>query len=152
MPSILDALRTHLINAGIGRDPRVAGSLPPIWRAPGEVYAPGEGNNATEVGTDAVVALFQPTGIASGDFEAWIERPIVQVWARTTTAPKAVRLLKQIKTSILGNTVEPAVALDLGGLFIISAREWQTIQPLTPQTQGWTYTWSVRFEHYVQSE
>jgi hypothetical protein len=151
MPAtILDALATHLINAGVARSPRTAGSLPPVWRSPvNGVPAPGEGGNATEVGADAVLALFLTGGIASGLYETWMERPVIDVWARTTTSPKAIDLLKQVRTAVVGNTPVPAVGFDLGGVLVIAAQEWRPVQPILPTAQGvWTYTWSVMLQLY----
>jgi hypothetical protein len=152
VPSILEALRDHLITQNIARSPRVAGPKPPLWLAPQNgIPAAGEGTNATEVGDPAVLALFLAPGIASSPFEAWMERPIVDVWARTRTSPQALDLLHAVRGAVIGVTPEPAVGFVMGGLTVIGAQEWRPIQPVLPTAAGtgWTYTWSALFQVYT---
>jgi hypothetical protein len=84
--TLLNELRAYLIAQGIGRDPRVAGSLPPIWRQPRDgVPAPGQGSGA-EVGATAVVGLFVNGGYPSAPMEGFLERRSVDIRLRTSHA------------------------------------------------------------------
>ena len=95
--TLLTELRSLLIAAGIGRDPRVAGALPPVWRQPRQgIPAPGEGGGV-EVGPSSVIALFMSGGYPTAPFEGWIGRPTVDVRIRSLRAPDAEAIGLSIK-------------------------------------------------------
>ena len=86
MATITDHLADYLIAQGIGRSPRTAGALPPIWRQPRlGTPAPGEGTNPTERGTDAVIGLAHTGGLPAARQEKDWRSDVIDVWLRTTT-------------------------------------------------------------------
>jgi len=150
MPDVLDHLRTHLIAEGVGRNPRVAGPLPPIWLHPENgTPAPGETvGHVNEVGADAVLALYLINGLRSGPFEGWRRRPIVEVDIRTKKMPKADELGRQVRVAVIGVTSAPKVAWLMGGLQVIASQEWRPLQPLAA-TQGFRFSTAFLFDLYA---
>ena len=95
--TLLTELRSLLIANGIGRDPRVVGALPPVWRQPRQgIPAPGEGSGV-EVGASSVIALFLSGGFPSNPFEGFMGRPTVDVRIRSLKAPDAEAIGLSIK-------------------------------------------------------
>lgn len=149
MPDVVTALRDHLITAGVGRDPDVAGSVPPIWREPRDgTPAPGEGSDPTQTGTDAVVAVYLTGGIPARRFEAWRRIDAIDVHIRARTSPLAKRIARDIRAAVIGTGIAPAVAFTMGGLQVIEALEWRPLQPL-PVPQGFSFMTAYLFESYT---
>lgn len=145
MATLADHVRTHLIAQAIGRDPRVAGAAPPIWRNPAKgTPAPGEGPNPTEVGPDAVIGLVHSGGIPAPRLESAWRRDIVDVWLRTSTWPRAEQLYAQIRAALIDRT-----NWTMGSITVIESQEWRPLQQLAadPQ-QGYTAQHAVLFESY----
>lgn len=143
--TLLDSVRSFLIAQGVGRDPRAAGSLPPIWRQPANgVPLPGQGN-ATEAGTDAVVGLFFAGGFPSAPLEGFLERRIVDVRIRVKKAERAEEVFLRL-----------AVALDdrryymAGGLRVHESIMSRPLQLLASDDLGFefvcTFVFTVRRE------
>ena len=134
MATITDHLYEHLVSNGIGRSPRTAGALPPIWRQPRlGTPAPGEGTNATERGTDAVIGLAHTGGLPAARQEKDWRSDVIDVWLRTTTWPKAEQLYAQIRAVTLDRS-----NVALGGITVMIIEEWRPLQLLDSDEQSFT--------------
>lgn len=146
---LLTALRTHLIDQAVGRSPRTAGPLPPVWAHPVDgTPAPGEAPGAPVEAGEQVIALYRGGGIRSGPFEAWLQRVLVDVHIRARTVPAAVDLGRQIRVAVIGVTPAPKTAWMMGALQVIAAQEWRPLQPL-PAEQGVLFTTAFLFSLYA---
>lgn len=98
MADLLQSFRDHLIANGIARKPSVAGSAPPMWleRKQG-VPAPGEGDNATEIGATLVLGAFMATGIPPRPYEGFIRTDGVQLILRADNASRLRPLEEAIR-------------------------------------------------------
>jgi hypothetical protein len=149
--TILDHLRAHLIAAGVGRDPRIAGDAPPIWRQRANTPAPGEGANVIEQGKDAVVNLLELDGIPTRRFDIARRRDLVEVRIRSFSWPRVVQIGAQIRAATIDRTNFP-----MGAITVIEAEEW-TALGLTDATEmsGGQTLYSARqgvvFETYADS-
>jgi hypothetical protein len=144
MPDVLTACRTHLIDLGLVRDPRQAGDAPPMWLHPRNgVPAPGEGENAIEVGPTLVTALFRSGGIPSKPYESFMRQPTVDLRIRSKTAPDATDLEAQIRAAL----VDQRNWL-MGGLRVIDCEEWRALAPLGSDQQGFDWVASYLFQLY----
>jgi hypothetical protein len=148
MPTVVTALHDYLIAQGIGRNPDTLGTLPPIWRdgdSTGLLPAPGEGNNPTQVGQDAVIGLFRTTGIPVARFEGERRRPIIQVNLRVRRAPIAETLGEQIEAAVLDKRNWP-----MGGLRVIESQQVGPLSFTGRSEDGKTrdYRMSFAFELY----
>jgi hypothetical protein len=144
---LLTALRDHLVIAGIARDPTVAGPLPPFWRDPKlGTPAPGDGNNSTEVGTEAVIAAYLVGGTPTEPQGSWVRFPIVELRFRTTKGFLAedmdIAICNQIhdrRDFMLGGA---------GGLYVVECQQILPLQRLGSDEQGWEHLSQFRFELY----
>lgn len=142
MPTLLGALRDHLISENIVRSPRVAGATPPMWLEPRDgAPAPGEGENSTEVGATATVAAFRNGGIAARPYESMLQTLGVDLWLRVKTAPVADTLHGQIRAALIDKR-----NWTMGGVTVVESSEWATLQPLGSDHQGFTYVCKFMFE------
>jgi hypothetical protein len=146
MATLTDHVKTQLITAGIGRNPRTAGSLPPVWRQPAAgTPAPGEGANAIEIGPDAVIGLVYSGGIATPRLESAWRRDIVDIWLRTSTWPRTTQLYAQIRAALIDRT-----NWTMGTITVIESQEWRPLQPLENDVaQGYTSQAAVLFQTYA---
>lgn len=147
MPTLLTALRDHLVTNGIGRDPTVPGALPPVWREPKlGTPAPGEAppnGNSTQAGTDAVIGLFITSGIAPQPYESFMRKPIVEARLRTSNADRAEQLELAMSAVLLDRR-----AFTMGGLFVIECEQFNALGRLGSDEQGFEFTTSYVFELY----
>jgi hypothetical protein len=147
MPPLLTAIRDHLVTNAVVRAPDVPGALPPCWKEPKlGTPAPGEtppGGGATEVGVDAVVALYLTGGIAPEPYGSFIRKPIVDVRLRTRTGLIAENLELAI-TKVLIDRRD----FTMGGLYVVECEQWRTLQRLGSDEQGFEYTAAFVFELY----
>ena len=134
MATITDHLADYLIAQGIGRSPRtaerVAANLAP---ATPRHSGTGEGTNATERGTDAVIGLAHSGGLPAARQEKDWRSDIIDVWLRTTTWPKAEQLYAQIRAATLDLT-----NVQLGGITVMIVEEWRPLQLLDSDEQSFT--------------
>lgn len=103
MATLLEDLRDHLVAHGIVRRPRetLPAGRPPMWLEPRNgIPAPGEGQNATEVGSDAVVGAYVSGGIATDRHEGFLRIDGIDIHLRTRTAPIALELEAQIRAAL----------------------------------------------------
>lgn len=143
-PTVVTALRDHLISLGIGRAPEIPGSLPPIWRDPQTgVPAPGEGSNPTMVGTDVVIGLYRTTGLPPRRFEGERRTPIVQVNLRVRRAGLADSIGEQIEKAVLDRR-----NWLMGGLRVIESQQVSPLSLVTADAQSYDYRLSFSFELY----
>lgn len=145
MATIADHLRTFLIAEGLGRDPRVAGATPPIWRQPAEgTPAPGE-KSGTEVGPTVVLGLVHSGGIPAPRHEVEWRRDIVDIWIRTLTWPQAEQTYAGLRSAL----VDKRNWL-MGSITVIESLEWRALALLASDgKQGYTSQAAVLFESYA---
>ena len=141
---LIEALRDHLVAAGLVRDPRVAGPLPPCWRTPANgVPAPGEGTT-TERG-DLVVGLFPAPGIPMRSFDAGVLRKDgVDIRIRSKTAPAAIALDDAIRAELSDRR-----AYDLAGLTIVESLLERPLDLIVSDDQGFDFLAGYVFERHA---
>jgi hypothetical protein len=139
---LIDAVRDHLITAGLVRDPRTAGPLPPCWRSPRNgVPAPGDGTT-TEKGATVVVGLFPASGIARDPYDASVLRSDgVDIRIRATTPPAAIQLDDLIRAQLMDRR-----AWSMGGLEIVESRLERPFNLVVSDEQGYDYISGWIFE------
>lgn len=153
-PDLLTNLRDHLISEGVGRDPRVAGSTPPIWREPQDgAPAPGD-KSGTEDGPDGTISLFRSGGIVLDSQEQrWHRNPTVDLVIRTPAPPAATALQEAIDLALLRAAGEPASSpamnWQMGALTVISSQRWRDWQPLDFDENAYTVIGSWAFHLYL---
>lgn len=146
MATLVDRVQAYLIQQGVGRDPRVAGPLPPVWRQPASgTPAPGEGNGV-EIGPTIVIGIISGTPFPRRRFEKDWRRDTIDIWYRTTTWPLSCSTYATVAGLLLDK-----VNWTMAGLKIIESQEWRGHQLLESNTgQGFTALSSVTFETYSQ--
>lgn len=150
-PDLLTAVRDHLISEGVGRDPRVAGPLPPIWREPRDgAPAPGE-KEGDEDDPTQTISLFDTGGITPSIIEQQhFVRPTIDVVIRTDKPPTAKALQEAITTAMIfvpGEPAQtPAMNFFMGALRILSVQVWREWQPLDYSEQAYTAVGSFEFD------
>jgi hypothetical protein len=145
--TLLDHYKSYLVTQGLVRDPDSAGSVPPIWRHPiNGLKAPGEGSG-TQVGPDSVVGLFHAGGFPAALLESAWRQDMMDVVIRARTAPIAVALHKDLRSVTLDRFNWRMG--DPGGITIMQTQEMRPLQPLSPQTQFYTFIWGVVFQYYA---
>lgn len=123
MPStITDHLRSHLVSEGIGRMPRIAGDLPPIWANKAATPAPREGGNPIEQGKDAVINLVRTDGIPTRRFDIARRRDLIEVRIRAFSWPLIEQLYAQIRFATIDRT-----DWLMGSLRVIESEEWTSL-------------------------
>jgi hypothetical protein len=145
IPTVVTALRDHLVAAGIGRDSDTPGPLPPIIRDPKlGVPAPGEGLAA---GADAVICLYRTGGIPPRRFERERRTPVVQVTLRVRKAPMAETIGEQIEAAILDrrNWLMGAPGSQLR---VIESQQVSPLSLITADSQAFDYRMTFSFELY----
>jgi hypothetical protein len=145
--SLLDELRDYFVAQGIARIPRVAGAAPPMWLDPRHgVPAPGEGDNATEKGTDAVLgAYLNPGGgVPAQPYESWLRGDIVEIRYRTTTGPRAFELERQVRAALVDKR-----DWQMAGVRVIESEEWLALARLDSDDQAFTYRSAYVFQLYA---
>jgi hypothetical protein len=148
MATILDHLRTYLIANGVGRDPRVAGATPPIWRQPAAgTPAPGEGTG-TEVGSTVVIGLMRTGGIPQSPQEVEWRRDIVDIWIRSRTWPQTESTWNAIRPLLIGTHAQSRQGWTMSGLAVIESQEWRTLSLDSDPAQGFTSQAAVLFQTY----
>jgi hypothetical protein len=148
VPTVVDAVREHLIARGIGRRPETAGSLPPIWRDPQTgTPAPGEGDNPTMVGADAVIGVYRTAGVPPARFEGERRTPVVQITLRVRKAPLAETIGEQIEAAILDrrNWLMGAPGSQLR---VIESQQVSPLSLVVADSQGYEYRTTFSFELY----
>lgn len=146
---VREALRTHLVSNDVVRRPSVAGDEPPMWLEPRKgVPAPGEkgeGGSDVEVGADAVLGLFLSGGIPQAPMtDRFIRQQNIDVWIRTSTAPRATEIENEIRDQVVGK-----FNWNMGGLTVIQSGIWKELQPIELSEQAFTYVLGLGFELYV---
>jgi hypothetical protein len=147
MPTrLLNALRDELVTAGIVRVPSVAGATPPMWLVPKlGTPAPGEGDNPTEVGPDAVIGAYRTNGIPPAAYESFMRQPFVELRIRTRLGYLAEDLEAAITARIIDRR-----NFDLGGsLRVIECEQIVPLQLLGSDEQGFEHICSFSFELYA---
>lgn len=146
-PRLLTALRDHLAQAGLVRDPSVAGALPPFWREPKNgTPGPGEGNSATEVGADAVVGAFIVSGLPPGPYEAFHRWPIVELRFRTRLGYTAEDLELAITNTLIDR--RDFMLGGPSGLHIVECLQILPLQRLGSDEHGFEHLCQFVFQLY----
>lgn len=143
MTFLLEAMRDHLITAGVVRKPAVAGALPPLWLEPRNgTPAPGEGNSPVGVDPDLVIGAEMSGGTVSQRHQGFFRFDGVGFTIRSRTAPLAITFESQLRALI--NDVRQVM---WGDLLIIESLQFRPLQPLGRSEQA--YDWST--EYLVQT-
>lgn len=115
-----------------------------MWLEPREgVPAPGEGQNATERGTNAVLGAYVTGGIPSQPYEAMLRKDTIDVWFRTTTAPRAFALYQALFDALADKR-----DWDMAGLTVIETLEFRPLQRLGSDQQAFNFVWTLLVERY----
>lgn len=149
---LLESLRNYLISEGVVRKPSVAGSDPPMWLEPRNgVPAPGEGQNATERGTTAVLGAFVSGGIPPGDYDTFQRTDAVDIRLRTSNPMVAQDLEAEIRDALLDSQ-----GLGYGkrnwsmdGMHIIETRMFRDLQRLGSDDQSYDWVVEYTFQRYA---
>jgi hypothetical protein len=145
IPTVVTALRDHLVAAGIGRDPETPGSLPPIIRDPQTgVPAPGEGLAA---GASAVIGLYRTGGIPPRRFEGERRTPVVQVTLRVRKAPMAEVIGEQIEAAVLDRR-DWLMGSPGSQLRVIESQQVSPLSLIAADAQAFDYRMTFSFELY----
>lgn len=147
MATLLTNIRDHLVSAEVVRRPREAtpAGKPPCWLEPREgVPAPGEGQNATEIGADAVVGVFHTGGIPARPFESFYRTDIVDFWLRTRNHALAHALERAIRGALIDKR-----NWTMGSQQVIESKQWRALQRLGSDQQGYTFLTAYLFEIYA---
>jgi hypothetical protein len=143
MPTLLDAMRDHLIAAGIVRDPDVDGAEPPMWRHP------DAGAVAPTAAAPLVASAFYTGGISPAAGAEDRRQLTVDVQLRTSAGVPGLLALERAMTLELVGT-DPGGRTDwvMGGLYVIQSRVWTELAPIDAlePTSSWRvgYLFEVR--------
>jgi len=141
--NLLEALRDHLVAAGVVRPPRAPGALPPMWLDPrAGAPAPGEGDAADAA---AVLAAFPTGGIPARPYESFLRTDGIDVWIRAVSGPVALDLEAQLRGELVDRR-----DFDLATMRIVECREWRPMQRLGSDAQAYTYVCSYLFQRYAR--
>jgi hypothetical protein len=108
------------------------------------VPAPGEGQNAIEVGNDLVMAAIRTSGIAPRRFEGFIKVDAVDFWLRARTPPIAQQAHDQLRDALNDKR-----GWEMSGLRIEESLMFRDLQRLSADENGWTYTTEFTFERWA---
>lgn len=162
VPLVVDALRDHMVTAGIVRRPDTPGAgprpwLPVVWRhpdngaiAPGDMLDENAGENAQDDGL--VLSLMYAPGIppAPGTEERRIDG--VDVVLRGRAMRPIVILEEAIRRVLLGDPPDPGGRTDwimggdpladpiVPGLYVIQSRQWRPFAPLAARAGVFTFS------------
>jgi hypothetical protein len=148
MPNLLDYVNDYLIAQNLVRDPRVAGSKPPLWLEPRDgVPAPGESpkNNSTEMGPDIVVGAFNAQGIATGRHNGFMRIDAVDFWIRVRRAPLVDDFEKSLRTALHDKR-----GWSMTGLYVAESLVFRELQRIGADQSGWTFTTQYTFQTFTQ--
>lgn len=147
----LDSVRDELIAQGVGRDPRVAGLLPPIWRHPrGGAPAPGS-KQGTENNAEAMISLFHTGGVPGPrKDQGTIETVVFDVWLRTKKWPRSRVLYKQILAVFVTGSGSK-LDWQMGTLRVVESLLWRPLQPIGANDDAFTFTCGFMLQLYPGS-
>jgi hypothetical protein len=146
----LDNVQAHLIAQGVVRDPRVAGSDPPIWRQPREGAPAPDEKTGVENDAAAVLSIFHTGGIPGGEESGSIETVVFDLWLRTKKWPRARVLYQQIYPVFVANS-GPRRDWNMAGLQVVESRLWRALQPVSSNKQAYTFTSGWMLQLYTGS-
>ena len=142
--TLLGAMRTYLVAQNLVRIPRNAGATAPLWLQPRlGVPAPGDGTGV-EIGATMVLGAFHSGGVPSQPYVSTWRRDTVDVRFRSTTAPAAELLAKQIRAALIDKR-----AWTMGAMTVIESGEWRAFDLLSSDEFGFEFVWAAWFETYA---
>lgn len=153
-PDLLTNVRDYLVAEGVGRDPRTAGAVPPIWREPQDgAPAPGDRSGIEDSAT-ATISLFRTAPVSPSVLEQrYVVKPTIDVVLRTDKPPTATAIEEAIRAAFVNPAGDPAGAPAMnwmmGALRVIDSRVWREFQPLEHDAQAYTSVGSFYFELYT---
>jgi hypothetical protein len=152
LADLLTNFRTYLVDEGLVRVPSVAGDEPPLWLEPRKgVPAPGEGQNETERGADAVLGAYRAGGIPpASPYEGFIRQDFIEVRIRTRTAQIVTPLEEQLRASFI-DVEGGAPRLDwmMADERIIASTVFRELQRLGSDEQSFNWSIEFVFERYA---
>lgn len=145
---LLDHIVEYLKQQGIARKPfESAPSAPPIWPEPDlGTPAPGEGNNATEKGTDAVIGMYSLDQVTPKPGEGYAERNIIEFRLRTTNDARARQIARQLYDAFTSQPVGPKVDWDMAGLHLNESHQRIGFQRVGSDRNSFTFRIGFLFE------
>lgn len=145
MALLLKDLRSYLVGEGVVRVPSVAGPAPPLWLEPKHgTPAPGEGNNPTERGTDAVLAAFREGGPPARSYESFLRTDLVDLRIRTTTATRADELEIALRAALIDKR-----GWTMGTRTVVESGQLSGLDRLAADEQSFTYQVVYWFQTYA---
>jgi hypothetical protein len=146
--SLLTYMRDYLVAEGLVRKPSVAGALPPLWLEPAEgTPAPGEGDNATEIGSTLVLSASLATGIPREPYTGqWLRTDAIQFVVRASAATGALQAAFDLETEIK-RRFDDRRAYNMGALLVLESRMFRGLQRVSSnREQGYVMTTEYTFE------
>ena len=139
---LLPNVRAFLVDAGLVREPDVAGALPPLWLDPRDgVPAPGEGK-PVEIGDPLVIGAFQVMGIPRTVEDAkWLRTDAVDFVLRARKSPQVFEFDEALRSVLVSQR-----AFMLGSLEIVESQLFRPLQKLGSDSNGFIYTTQYTFE------
>lgn len=151
MADLLTSIRDYLAEKNLGRDPRVAGPAPPVWREPRDgAVAPGE-MEGDENDDDLVISIYKTGGVPLDVFEEAVKRQdSVDFFIRSRTAALALDYEPGLTLGFVRDEAAPVPRTNwnMAGLQVIESKLWRPLQPIDRGEQGYTYVVSYLFETY----
>lgn len=124
MATLLDSMRDYLVAQGVGRMPRVAGALPPIWLQPaGGTPAPGD-KSGVEVGEPVVLGLIQTIEVPPAPEDVEWREDIVDIWIRSRTWPQTVSAWATMRPLLIGSFANQRMNWTMGDFTVMRSRAW----------------------------
>lgn len=143
---LLPSMRQYLINAGVCRRPKDAGTRPPMWLDPkkGVPYpAQTEGLGPNE-SSDFVLAAYPSTGVPSAAYEGFIVKRNVTIWYRNMFSPPIQAIHEQIR-----GLLHDRRNYSMNGLLINESLFFRDIQRIEADERGYLYNCEVQFEMWA---
>lgn len=139
---LLPALRRHLVDLDIVRNPRVAGSEPPLWLEPKNgLNAPGEGKVAVERGATLVLGAYFTGGFAPAPYNSPIRKPIVDIRFRGISPAEIERADMEIYAAIADKR-----DWMMDDAYVLECQQWRALSRLGSGPQGYEYVSAYWFE------
>lgn len=145
---LLEGMRDYLIELGIVRSPRVAGSTPPMWldRWKGVPY-PGQEQDLgpNEGHPDLVLGAYPATGIPSRPFEGFYRQKGVSIYIRGRTSP----LVQQIYERQLLPALHDVRNVNMGGLQVNQSMNSSDLARIGADKNGYVYACAFMMDLFM---
>lgn len=141
--TLLDHLKSYLVDQGVVRDPRTAGSAHPLFRQTRDgALAPGE-PEGVENDPDLIVTAYIAPGVPPRVYEGFFRTDGVDFWIRSRTAPLAVSFEEQLRAALHGQQ-----NFMMGSERIIQSQMFTDMRLLGSGANGFTFVTGYLFQRY----